>query len=96
MCGFIGFISDINNNQIESINKKFNIYFNRLKERGPDYSEIKKIRFKSKIIQVGFARLSIQDLNKDSNKIFYDNDNLILFNGEIYNHNELKKISSRS
>ena len=91
MCGFIGFISDINNNQIESINKKFNIYFNRLKERGPDYSEIKKIRFKSKIIQVGFARLSIQDLNKDSNKIFYDNDNLILFNGEIYNHNELKK-----
>ena len=91
MCGFIGFISDINNNQIESINKKFNIYFNRLKERGPDYSEIKKIRFKSKIIQVGFARLSIQDLNKDSNKIFYDNDNLILFNGEIYNHNELRK-----
>ena len=48
MCGFIGFISDINNNQIESINKKFNIYFNRLKERGPDYSEIKKINSNQK------------------------------------------------
>ena len=91
MCGFIGFISDINNKQIDSISQKFNIYFDRLKERGPDYSEVKKIKFKSKIIQVGFVRLSIQDLNKKSNKIFYDDNNLILFNGEIYNHIELKK-----
>ncbi len=91
MCGFIGFISDINNNQIDSISKKFNIYFDKLKQRGPDYSEIKKIKFKSKIIQVGFARLSIQDLNKNSNKIFCNDNNLILFNGEIYNHNELKE-----
>ena len=90
MCGFIGFISDINNKQIDSISQKFNIYFDRFKERGPDYSEV-KIKFKSKIIQVGFVRLSIQDLNKKSNKIFYDDNNLILFNGEIYNHIELKK-----
>ena len=32
---------------------------------------------------------SIQDLNK-LNKIFYNNDNLI-FNGEIYNHVELRE-----
>ena len=80
MCGFIGFISDINNKQIDNISLKFNIYFDKLKKRGPDYSEVKKIKFKSKIIQVGFVRLSIQDLNKKSNKIFYDDDNLILFN----------------
>ncbi len=91
MCGFIGFISDSNNKQIDSISQKFNIYFGKLKERGPDYSEIKKIKFKSKIIQVGFVRLSIQDLNKNSNKIFYNNDNLLLFNGEIYNHLELRE-----
>ena len=91
MCGFIGFITDINNKQIETISKKFSVYFNKLKQRGPDYSEVKKIRFKSKLIQIGFARLSIQDLNKNANKIFYNDDNLILFNGEIYNHNELKK-----
>ena len=91
MCGFIGFISDINNKQIDSISQKFNIYFNKLKERGPDYSEVKKIKFKSKIIQVGFVRLSIQDLNKKSNKIFCDDDNLILFNGEIYNHIKLRE-----
>ena len=91
MCGFIGFVTNINNKQIETISKKFNVYFNKLKQRGPDYSEVKKIRFKSKIIQIGFTRLSIQDLNKNANKIFYNDDNLILFNGEIYNHNELKK-----
>ena len=91
MCGFIGFISDSNNKQIDSILQKFNIYFGKLKERGPDYSEVKKIKFKSKIIQVGFVRLSIQDLNKNSNKIFYNNDNLLLFNGEIYNHVELRE-----
>lgn len=91
MCGFIGFISDINNKQIDNISLKFNIYFDKLKKRGPDYSEVKKIKFKSKIIQVGFVRLSIQDLNKKSNKIFYDDDNLILFNGEIYNFIELRQ-----
>ena len=72
MCGFIGFISDINNKQIDTISKKFNIYFDRLKERGPDYSEVKKIQYKSKLIQIGFVRLAIQDLEKNSNKIFCD------------------------
>jgi len=91
MCGFIGFITDINNKQIDSISNKFNIYFDKLKERGPDYSEVKKITYKSKIIQVGFVRLAIQDLKNNSNKIFYNNGGIILFNGEIYNFKEFKK-----
>ena len=91
MCGFIGFVTDINNKQINSISKKFNIYFDKLNERGPDYSEIKKITYKSKIIQVGFSRLAIQDLKSSSNKIFYNDNSIILFNGEIYNHRELKE-----
>ena len=91
MCGFIGFITDINNKQIEAISKKFNTYFDQLKERGPDYSEIKKIKYKSKFIQVGFVRLAIQDLGNSSNKIFYDDNSILLFNGEIYNYRELKK-----
>ena len=91
MCGFIGFITDINNKQLDEISEKFNIYFNKLKERGPDYSIVKKIKFKSKLIQVGFSRLAIQDLNESSNRIFYNDENLILFNGEIYNHISLKE-----
>ena len=91
MCGFIGFITDINNKQLDEISEKFNIYFNKQKERGPDYSIVKKIKFKSKLIQVGFSRLAIQDLNESSNRIFYNDENLILFNGEIYNHISLKE-----
>ncbi len=91
MCGFIGFISDINDKQNDIISKKFEFYYKELKKRGPDYSEIKKIKFKSKIIQLGFVRLSIQDTRQNSNKIFHDENNIILFNGEIYNFKELKK-----
>ena len=91
MCGFIGFISDINDKQNDIISKKFDFYYKVLKKRGPDYSEIKKIKFKSKIIQLGFVRLSIQDTAQHSNKIFHDKNSLILFNGEIYNFKELKK-----
>ena len=91
MCGFIGFISDINDKQNDIISKKFDFYYKELKKRGPDYCEIKKIKFKSKIIQVGFVRLSIQDISQNSNKIFHDQNNIILFNGEIYNFNELRE-----
>ena len=91
MCGFIGFISDINDKQNDVISKKFDFYYKELKKRGPDYCEIKKIKFKSKIIQVGFVRLSIQDISQNSNKIFCDQNNIILFNGEIYNFNELRE-----
>ena len=91
MCGFIGFISDINDKQNDIISKKFNFYYKELKNRGPDYSEIKKIKFKSKIIHLGFVRLSIQDTRQNSNKIFHDESSIILFNGEIYNFQELKK-----
>ena len=91
MCGFIGFITDIKNKENSLIYKKFDFYFNELKKRGPDFSQVKKIIYKSKIIQLGFVRLAIQDLNEKSNKIFYDNDQIILFNGEIYNVNALKQ-----
>jgi len=91
MCGFIGFVSDINNKQISLYNKKFRHYLNLLDNRGPDYTEVKKLVIKNKIIQVGFSRLAIQDLNPASNKIFHNQYGLLLFNGEIYNKNVLKK-----
>ena len=33
MCGFIGFISNINDKQNEIISKKFDIYYNELKKK---------------------------------------------------------------
>ena len=91
MCGFIGFISDINDKQNSFFFEKFQFYLNELNNRGPDYSEVKKIIYKNKLIYVGFKRLAIQDLGVSSNKIFCDDDNLLLFNGEIYNKKELKE-----
>ena len=83
MCGFIGFISDINDNQISNYEEKFQYYLSQLNNRGPDYTETKKIIFKNKIIQVGFSRLAIQDLNSNSNKIFFNEDAILLFNGDL-------------
>ena len=91
MCGFIGFISDIDNKENSFFLEKFNFYLNELNNRGPDYTEIKKLTFKNKIICVGFKRLAIQDLNTNSNKIFSSNEKILLFNGEIYNKDQLKK-----
>ena len=91
MCGFIGFISDINNKQISLYEEKFQHYLYELNNRGPDYTETKKIFFKNKIIRIGFSRLAIQDLNPNSNKIFYNDNAILLFNGEIYNQKILKQ-----
>jgi len=91
MCGFIGFISDINDKRVAQYEEKFNHYLIELNNRGPDYKETKKIILKNKIIHVGFSRLAIQDLNPKSNKIFFNQDALLLFNGEIYNHKTLKE-----
>ena len=90
MCGFIGFISDINNKQISLYEEKFQHYLYELNNRGPDYTETKNF-FKNKIIRIGFSRLAIQDLNPKSNKIFYNDKAILLFNGEIYNQKILKQ-----
>ncbi len=90
MCGFIGFISDINDNQISFKEERFKYYLNELKNRGPDYTEHKKITINDKVINVGFSRLAIQDLSAKSNKIFHSKKSLLLFNGEIYNQKSLK------
>ena len=40
---------------------------------------------------MGFNRLAIIDLNSNANKIFYNDQYAFLFNGEIYNIENLKK-----
>ena len=90
MCGFIGYITDKNLSNEIIINDKFNYYFEELKNRGPDFSQKKKLFIGNKLINVGFCRLSIQDLSEKANKIFCDDEFLLLFNGEIYNHKEIR------
>ena len=91
MCGFIGYISNKSDLKNQDYENKFNKYLIKLKNRGPDYTEKKKIFAFEKILNFGFSRLAIQDLSEKSNKIFSNNNKILLFNGEIYNFLELKR-----
>ena len=58
--------------------------------RGPDHQSHKV--FKDKLDYLFCAsRLSIIDINQRSNQPFEDDDGILIFNGEIYNHLEIKK-----
>ena len=95
MCGFIGVISkkDINHNQLKLSNEIQTC-------RGPDEikffekklnSSNQNVEFSSSFI---FNRLSIQDLTATGSQPMYSekNNTLLMFNGEIYNHNELRSL----
>lgn len=91
MCGFIGSVTNerISENLLESCNK-------RIECRGPD----EKIVLNNKTFGRNepfhnfiFNRLSIIDLSKKASQPMVSDqfNTLIMFNGEIYNHRELRK-----
>lgn len=80
MCGFL--VS--NKKKIDT--KLFSFLLEKISHRGPDNTKI--IKFKN--IFFGFKRLSINDLSDFSNQPFEDDNHIFVFNGEIYNHKEIK------
>ena len=92
MCGFTGFI-DFKGNLIdyEKILKQSS---NLINFRGPD--ESKNLILNELGIYLTFNRLSMIDLTENGSQpmFSFSRDSLILFNGEIYNFSELKKILS--
>jgi asparagine synthase (glutamine-hydrolysing) len=89
MCGIIGFISKKNTNA-NYYNEKFNFYHKKLFHRGPDFQEKINITIEQVQVSLGFSRLAIQDTSLEGNKIFKNQNYIILFNGEIYNFMELR------
>lgn len=91
MCGIFGIISK-NIGAFDKLTAKLHGYkMQKIKEslahRGPDAcGEYRDCR----CLFVG-TRLSICDNNNKSNQPYRSGDIVILFNGEIYNHNELRK-----
>lgn len=81
MCGIAGFLNYFNK---EELANKANII---QKHRGPDH----QATWNDSFIALAHQRLSIIDLNERSNQPFHKYDLVIVFNGEIYNYNELKK-----
>lgn len=83
MCGIVGF-SDKSKNK-EKIIKDM---ANRIIHRGPDSDGY----YVDSNVALGFRRLSIIDLNTGSQPIYNEKKNkVIIFNGEIYNYQEIKK-----
>ncbi|MCO5143367.1 MAG: asparagine synthase (glutamine-hydrolyzing) [Oligoflexia bacterium] len=90
MCGIVGIQSQ---SSVESIRSAIVPMISALKHRGPDYLGIECVS--NKEFSLGFAhqRLSILDLSMDGNQPMYAKSKnwLLIFNGEIYNHQEIKK-----
>lgn len=82
MCGILG-----------SINIQFNEdTLNLINHRGPDFGKIIEFHYDSDIILLGHRRLSIMDLSELGNQPMSTSDGRfhIIFNGEIYNHLDLR------
>ncbi len=84
MCGFVGFTDAKNEQEKKVIIKKM---ADRIIHRGPDSEGY----FVDDNVALGFRRLSIVDLAGGDQPIFNeDGSKVIVFNGEIYNHKELR------
>ena len=83
MCGFVGFIDRQKNKK--KIIKDMN---DMIIHRGPDSEGY----YLDDYIAIGFRRLSIIDLAGGDQPIYNEKkDKVIVFNGEIYNHEEIRK-----
>lgn len=83
MCGILGSINSPFENDILSL----------IHHRGPDDSGLKKINLSNHLITLGHTRLSIVDLSITGHQPMYSSSGNfeIIFNGEIYNHSELRE-----
>lgn len=85
MCGIVGFVT--NNYSLETKKKQINKMMDRIIHRGPDSSG----EYIDDKVALGFRRLSIIDLKSGDQPIFNeDRTKAIIFNGEIYNFQELR------
>jgi asparagine synthase (glutamine-hydrolysing) len=83
MCGFTGFIGETRNSA--AVLEKM---MDQIIHRGPDSSGM----FTENEAALGFRRLSIIDLEHGSQPLYNEDNSLVLvFNGEIYNFQELRE-----
>ena len=83
MCGFVGFTNGVSDDGTLLKNM-----MDKIIHRGPDSSG----QYVDNNICLGFRRLSIVDIADGDQPMFNEDGNLVVvFNGEIYNHLELRK-----
>lgn len=85
MCSILGYVNTkLSYYEIVNLNKS-------MSQRGPDNSSIKEYRFNDTNLYFAHNRLAIQDLDVKANQPMESERYVIVFNGEIYNHLELRK-----
>ena len=93
MCGLSGFIDTKKISDIKILKDMTNV----LSHRGPDADGFFFEKNEKFSIGLGHRRLSILDLSKNGNQPMHFKDNIIIYNGEIYNfleiREELKKLN---
>lgn len=84
MCGFAGYIGNVENRE-----QVLTDMMNTIVHRGPDSEG----RYIDEDAALGFRRLSIIDLSEVGDQPLYNEDKslVLVFNGEIYNYQELRK-----
>ena len=88
MCGIYFSYSDRRFPQSE---QEVNLSMQKIKHRGPDASGVSVFPLEDAFVALGHRRLSILDLNERSNQPFHSERYVLTYNGEIYNHLELRK-----
>lgn len=85
MCGFVGFLGDSNTQRDEGV---LHAMTDAIRHRGPDDADY----YMDGDISLGFRRLSIIDLAGGRQPILNeDGTKALLFNGEIYNYQDLRE-----
>ena len=88
MCGLFA-VSLCGPTPIPEIKAKIGIGLDRISHRGPDGSDFWINAEKS--VGLGHVRLSIVDVENGSQPMVADDGSVIVFNGEIYNYQKIKK-----
>ncbi|MBF7071669.1 asparagine synthase (glutamine-hydrolyzing) [Aliarcobacter butzleri] len=85
MCSILGYFNTkLSSDEIIKLNLS-------MKHRGLDDSTVKEYKAKDKKLYFGHNRLSIQDLATHANQPMENERFAIVFNGEIYNHLEIRR-----
>ncbi|NEW59759.1 asparagine synthase (glutamine-hydrolyzing) [Sulfurovum sp. bin170] len=90
MCSIMGYYNTKQSlEEIEQLNRT-------LSHRGVDNSQVKEYIFAGNRLSLGHNRLAIQDLDARANQPMESERFSIVFNGEIYNHMELREECNNS
>lgn len=86
MCGIVGSVGTVNNNfDIQTLDDV-------LGHRGPDAAHLEQVSVGGVASTFGHTRLAIVDLSEAGKQPMYSQDGrwLLVYNGELYNHQELR------